>query len=574
LIPLEDVRTLVVDDDAVTRLLVRSVLEGAGCEVREAVDGVEAQDALSSQPDIELVITDIVMPRLDGLELLSWARARGTAAAWIILSGQDTFDAAAEAVRLGAYDFLVKPPQPAALEVAARNAVEQQRLLRERDRLLDELGVANDELRHKVREVEEKSDLLRRDLARAEIIQRALLPHAPPEIEHFCVQSVYRPGRYVGGDLYDVCRLDARHVVLYVADATGHGVTAAMLSVLFKNRLTMVDEATGAPLAPAEVLAAANRALVSAVDTPGLFLTAAYCLLDTETGMVRLASAGHPPVVHATAAGETRLLRRTGPALGLSTAATYDETGFRFGQGDRLLLYTDGLFHEGGSLDAERLGELLRSEPAADDLLGELLRMAAESNAAAAGSVDDPDDVTALLLDVRAGASRFDNGAAAERTGDAPESGAGVARGSILVGDGDGTVFLALRGRVTWLDCYALHQAAFAVLDERLQLVLDLAACEHLDSTGLGTLHELVERGARVQNASPQVRALFEELRLDAVLAATDRPPEPLPQMLPLAAALDADAGRERVLHAHEALASVSDENRARFRAVIEALRG
>jgi DNA-binding NtrC family response regulator len=86
------------------------------------------------------------MPGLDGMELLRWGREHAPGTIWIILSGLDTFDSAVEAIRLGAFDFLAKPPRVAELEVAVRNALERRALLLERERLHAELRTTNQRL--------------------------------------------------------------------------------------------------------------------------------------------------------------------------------------------------------------------------------------------------------------------------------------------------------------------------------------------------------------------------------------------------------------------------------------------
>jgi serine phosphatase RsbU (regulator of sigma subunit)/anti-anti-sigma regulatory factor len=565
---------LVVDDDPVTRRLVRRALEGFGCQaVLEAEDGEAAQRLLRERSDIDLVLTDILMPRVDGLELLRWGREHAPGPAWIILSGLDTFGTAVEAIRLGAFDFLAKPPRLEELEVSVRNALERRNLLLERERLYAELEEVNEELLLKVRELEEKSELLRRDLQRAEVIQRALLPNDPPPIERYCVQAVYRPGHHVGGDLYDVVWLDERHLALYVADATGHGVTAAMLSVLFKHRLVLLEERSGRPLGPAAVLERVNRAMCEAVDAPGLFLTAVYCLLDTVDGTLTLASAGHPPVLHVCAAGETHRVERTGPALGISADAAYTEQRFHLEAEDRLLLYTDGLLQSATEPEAEQLRRLERSRAASAD---ELLTALGHGNGGTGmgGTAADPDDLTFVLLEVRAGASSFDNGSTA--VAHPPPSGAAARGGVAFYGEGaDGAAYLALRGRATWTHCDAFYETARRILEAKRPLVLDLSGCDYLDSTCLGTVHELVGRGeVRVQGVQPAVRALFEELCMEQVLASIREADAPVPELYPLRSVPpDAGAGRLRILHAHEALSALSGGNREKFEKVVEALR-
>ncbi len=566
----EAFQILVVDDEPVTRVRVRSALEEFGySDVREAADGLEAQAVLEKHPDVDLVITDILMPGLDGIELLQWGREHVPSPEWILLSGVDTFDAAVEAIRVGAFDFLAKPPGTEQLEVSVRNALEQRRLIKERDRLYGELEETNKQLLAKVRQLEDKSELLRRDLERAEIIQRALLPTAPPQIERYCIHALYRPGHYVGGDLYDVKRLDDRNVAFYVADATGHGVTAAMLSVLFKQRFLIVEEDTGKPLSPAVALEKANRALLEAVDAPGLFLTVTYGLLDTSDGHLRLASAGHPPVLYVRADGGSTFIERTGPALGLTADAHYDEASLTLRVDDRLLLYTDGLTDSG--MAPERMRELLNDDDADPHEL--LVRFVGEGQEDAPGANgEDRDDVTLLLLDVHAGPSEFDNGV--ER-GERERRQVATPRSDVVFyGDGKEAAYLTVRGRAIWTHADAVYEAAGGILETGRSLVVDLSECEYMDSTCLGTIHELVtERDVRLQGVRTAVRDLFEELSMEQVLSSIQEKEE-LPDMHPLAATAEGDTSSPlRILRAHEALAELSTRNREKFQQVVDALR-
>lgn len=550
---------LVVDDEPVTRLLVKRTLEGLGCSpVLEAADGIEAQQVLREHPDVALVLTDIMMPRMDGLELLGWGREAVPGAMWIVLSGLDTFDSAVAAIRLGAFDFLPKSPRTEEMAVSVRNALERRQLLAERERL-------HAQLQRKVRELEEASEVLRRDLERAEVIQRALLPRNPPAMEGYCFHAVYRPGRHVGGDLYDVVRLGERHLAFYLADATGHGVTSAMLSVLFKQRLVLVDPAMGRALSPAAVLGAVNRSLCQAHAAPGLFLTAVLGLLDTSDASLTLASAGHPPVLHVREGRQTRLIRRTGPALGLAPDAQFRQERLQLAAGDRLLLYTDGLLPSGTQQELDRLVQVL-SEPLSSAL--EVMQQLWDGAAAGA----DRDDVTVLLIDAHAGISWFDNGSAVPAASE-PAARPEVESTVVFYGETEEAAYLALRGRATWMHCDAFHEAAQAVLDSGHALVVDLCGCDYLDSTFLGTVHELVARGrVMVTGVAPAVRAQFEELSMEQVLAHIREDVPSAPELYALGPGSGPAALRERILHAHQALSELSEHNRAEFRGVLQSL--
>lgn len=381
-------RVLIVDDEEdFRRFAGRALKTAADYDIHEAGDGQAAKELLCAQ-DVDVVIADLVMPRMDGLSLMRWARQARPGPEWIILSGQATVDRATEAARLGAFDFLCKPLGAAeSLLAAVRNAVTQRRLTAERERLTQELEQRNERLSEQVRQLTrafgllcEQAETIEEDLRRAELIQRALLMCTPPPPGKLTVNAVYRPSRKVGGDLYDVVQADERHSIAYVADAAGHGLSAAMLAVLFKHRLDMLDDRRR-PRTPAAVLRAVNRALLAECGAPGLFITAAYCLIDTDSGGVVVSSAGHPPLLVRHADGRSEAIRHTGPALGISADAKFAERHLRLGPGDKLLMYTDGLLDspdKDRALTGEQiLGTLARDGAGGQAVLEELLAQAA-----------------------------------------------------------------------------------------------------------------------------------------------------------------------------------------------------
>ncbi|MEQ8859019.1 MAG: SpoIIE family protein phosphatase [Pseudomonadales bacterium] len=566
---------LVVDDDALVRKLVsRGLAELDPGAVIEVEDGLAAQEVLRTRT-VDVVVTDVLMPKLGGLDLMKWAQTHAPGPLWIVLSGLDTFDAAVEALHLGAFDYLAKPPEVQRVRVAVRNALDQIELVREGERLNRELAQSNDRLAEKVvqlekvcRMLEDQAEVIQADLVRAEVIQRALLPQVPPRIDGWCVETLYRPGNNVGGDIYDVVMLDDRHVGLVIADAAGHGVAAAMLSVLFKHRLKLKGE-DGNPLMPNRVLRALNRSLHQTMSAPGAFITAAYVLLNPRTGRARVASAGHPPCILHSPGGESRLLERTGPALGLEADASYEETSIELGVGDRLLLYTDGVL-EGGpaSPTQDDLSRAMLSEPDRSELLGALF-------AAAVKEIEgERDDITMILLERGQGVSRFDDlpKAAPKQKISAPP------QAQLLQSRAGKDAFMSIAGTATWMRSQMFFDAANRLLERARTLTIDLGACEYLDSTFLGTLHEIVMSrpdAVRLQRVPVKIRALFEELSMSGVLQHTSLVNEPLPaDMEPLRRdEPDAVTQGERMLKAHEVLVSLSEENSAQFRDVVASLR-
>ena len=450
-------------------------------------------------------------------------------------------------------------------------------LVRERTNDLEtrgeELEHSRDQLEALVHLLEHQADVAQRDLHRAEIIQRSLLPHSPPPLPDFTVQTLYRPGRSVGGDLYDVVGVGDRHVVLVIADASGHGVSAAMLSVLFKHRLRVADEASGRPCRPAEALRALNTSLRRDITAPGLFITAAYCLLDTDSRELLVSSAGHPPLLWLRANGETRTIDATGPALGLYADAAFAEHRCRLGQGDQILLYTDGLLdpEREHTFGAERIADALRSlegdRAPLRKLFGEL---------AHGVSWEDRDDATIVLLEARPGESSFDEPARDESLERSPASPL-----ELTYAEFDDATLIAARGRATWSHAETFFEATEAVIEEKRSLILDLSGCEYLDSTFLGTLFQVASEAEvesvplRIQGVLPSVRARLEELSMHSVLARVTEKAVELPRNMQKLTEARSDSTHERLrlLRAHELLARLSDANREKFQEVVDTLR-
>jgi len=569
---------LVVDDDPIVRRLVASGLRALKPEtVIEVEDGLQAQKALREHR-IDVVLTDMLMPNMDGRELMQWAQTHCTGPLWIVLSGLDTFDAALDAMHLGAFDFLPKPPVVHRVRVAVRNALDQIRLVGEREQLYQELEHRNGLLDEKVKQLEslcqmlqDQADVIHGDLARAEVIQRALLPRAPPKLDGWSTQTLYRTGNNVGGDFYDIVPMGKHHVGLVVADAAGHGVAAAMLSVLFKHRLRMWDEDKRRPLTPRVVLGDLNRDLRAHICGPGIFVTAIYGLLNTESGRLRLASAGHPPAILNRASGGTVRLERSGPALGLQGDASYGESEVEINPGDRLLLFTDGLVESSASAPRyDDLEQALTTVGDARDLLQSLYG-AASTNVSA-----DRDDVTIFLLERVAGDSYFDDVSESKEREHGAEPSPVEVEVTQCAESGNG--FLSVAGKGTWVRSQAFYEAAVTLLDHNDSLTMDFGACEYLDSTFLGTVHEVVTlkpNAVQLQRVAPQVQGLFEELSMQAVLEHISDNIKPLPEtMTPLEQSnQDQRHQAQRVLRAHEILTSLSEHNREQFLDVVKSLR-
>lgn len=264
------------------------------------------------------------------------------------------------------------------------------RLLRQE---YDRRVVAEGEARHLAYE----RRMAEREMRVAREVQQAILPRGVPRVPGWDLGVAFQPAREVGGDYYYFAVQENRLVVL-VADAAGHNVPAALVAALVSQH------------APGALTARDLRALFTrwsallADSVPlDMFVTAACCAIDTDSGEVVCVNAGHPAILHLPArGGRGGSLPPTGPALGLTEQPDYEETRLWLAPGDTLLLYTDGvtdaLIRRGQHLGGERLARLLATAP---------VESAAETVQALLAGVQDVctlrDDVT--LVAVRRAAS-------------------------------------------------------------------------------------------------------------------------------------------------------------------------
>jgi phosphoserine phosphatase RsbU/P len=579
---------LVDDDPAILRVLIRMLAKEQALEIATAESARAAREQLQRRR-FDLVISDLAMPDEDGISLMQWANEHHPGMMWIVLTGHGTLQSAVRALQLGAFDFIAKPVNKTLLRSAVMSALERHHLRAERDRLHADLEGSNRRLRENIEELEEactlleeQSQLLQADLRRAALIQRALLPQSPPQTPGLTIHALYRLSQTVGGDLYDVVRLDRRHVVVLIADAAGHGLSAAMLAVLFRSRLAMVDADQHEPARPGHVLELANRTLLQGFTPQGLFLTAAYCLFDTVEAKVAIASAGHPPLIVQRRAGDLERLFHTGPALGLYADARFTEQELQLEPGDRLLLHTDGLYDRlcgDGASGGDQVIQFLRESALARRDPDDAHWLHALARLNGADGAPPHDDVTLLCVQASGGVSSFDNGE--PPTIPLPTSPARDHGCEIVVGTDAQRLTLSVRGRATWMYSGALHDACLAAIDGEKDVTVDLTLCQHLDSTLLGTLHELATRAYdaklefRLQGVAPPVEALFAELGMERMLDHMVRITLPLPRQMTTLTPIDPDSHARwlRILKAHESLAALNDRNHREFDPLLQLLR-
>jgi len=380
---------LVVDDDAMSRRVLAQLLTASGYKCRVCKNGSEALEAVQAWPP-SLLLLDFDMPGLNGAEVLTRLRSdRQSAVAQIptiMLTAHGSEESEVSCLQAGADDFVTKPVNAAVL----RARIETQLRLRSMRRQLER---QNDEL-------EEWRRNLERDLAAARLTQQSLIPQKPLVLPGWEVATCYRPVIQVGGDIYGWLRMKDGRILFWIADGTGHGAAAALLTTLAKLLFHHGNDEHDTPVT---VMEAVNHDFRSIFGSRS-FMTAMCVALDPATGSASVVGAGHPPLLVTRHNGKTESIASIAPPLGVIEQPEFVETPINLEPGDAFLLYTDGLFRwakdEQHRLMPQQLEKMLdHSAPTAKALLRGVL-----AHAAPASSLNtSPDDMTMLAVRRMAG---------------------------------------------------------------------------------------------------------------------------------------------------------------------------
>ncbi len=375
---------LIVDDDALSRKILAQVLTSAGYNCQVCGDGAQALEIIRTRPP-SLLLLDFDMPGPNGAEVLKQLRSDQHQAVaqvpTIMLTAHGSEESEISCLQAGADDFVTKPVNAAVL----RARIETQLRLRS---MMRQLERQNDELELWRRDLE-------RDLAAARLTQQSLIPQKPLMMPGWEVAACYRPVIQVGGDIYGWLGMKDGRILFWIADGSGHGAAAALLTTLAK---LLFHHGSVEHDAPARVMEAVNDDFRTIFGGRS-FMTAMCVALDRTTGSAHAVGAGHPPLLIVRHNGATESIASVAPPLGLIERPEFVETALDFEPGDAFLLYTDGLFgsskNEGRRLTPQHLEKMLDySAPTAELLLHRILQRAAPNNAENFLS----DDMTALAV--------------------------------------------------------------------------------------------------------------------------------------------------------------------------------
>lgn len=319
-------KILVVDDEPDLEALVRQRMRR---EIRRGVytfefaaNGVEALEKLIEVPNIDIVLTDINMPKMDGLTLLSRLGELDQELRSVVVSAYGDMKNIRSAMNLGAFDFIVKPVDFRDLQVTIERTVKNLESWREAINARNQLVSIQNEL-----EV-------------AKTMQQSILPKRFPRTDDYQLYADMQAAREVGGDFYDFYNLPDGRIGIAIADVSGKGVPAALFMMVSRTLLKSTALENGEP---AQVIQTVN-AILAADNESLMFVTMIYAIYDPSTKSLTYCNGGHNPFLLVHENGDVDLHdSHDGIALGVGSEYQYEQHTIQVVDGDLIVFYTDGV---------------------------------------------------------------------------------------------------------------------------------------------------------------------------------------------------------------------------------------
>jgi sigma-B regulation protein RsbU (phosphoserine phosphatase) len=337
-------RTLIADDQPDVRAALRLLLKGAGYQTEAADSPAAVLDAIKQQK-FDLILMDLNYARdttsgKEGLDLISQIQTLDHDLPIIVMTAWATVDVAVESMRLGVRDFVQKPWENSGLLRKLRTQIEQGQLRR----------------REQSREHQ-----LKLELNEAREIQRGLMPRKMPNLAGFSIASAWQAVHDVSGDYLAAFKLNESHAALCIADVAGKGFPAALL---MSNMQAALQSLASQNISPSELCVKLNKLMCG--NTPlQKFISCFYGDLDVPNRTLTFTNAGHNPPILMRRDGECIHLEDGGRVIGAFTDSNYTQREIKFYQGDKLLLFTDGVTEarneSGEEFGEERLQKCVRA---------------------------------------------------------------------------------------------------------------------------------------------------------------------------------------------------------------------
>ena len=339
-------KILLIDDDSSVRRSISTFLSDSGFEIIEAANGSDGV-FLFKREKPDLVLCDLRMPDMDGLEVIKEVTSESSNTPVIVISGYGEIGDAVQALRLGAADYLMKPIKDLeVLEYSVRRGLKQAALIAENLDYGKQLESTNSQLRRSL-------DLLRTDQQAGRLVQTRLLPHTPFQLGRFVCQHKIVPSLYLSGDFVDYWSAEDGQLVFYIADVSGHGASSAFVTVLLKymaRDITKRQHKRHESLSAAAILAKLNKELNQA--NLQKHVTMFIGIVDQKLNYLTYSAAGHYPMpIVGSRKGYTLLEEKSFP-LGVHDKASYDDVILEIDSEFSINLFSDGVLE---LIDAQSL---------------------------------------------------------------------------------------------------------------------------------------------------------------------------------------------------------------------------
>ena len=381
------IKILSVDDEMDLELLLtqyfRRKIRKGEYEFVFAHNGLEALTMMVKHPDIEIILSDINMPEMDGLTLLAKINEmRNPALRVIMVSAYGDMGNIRQAMNNGAFDFATKPIDLDDLSVTIEKAIAQINYV------------------HEMQKEHTQLESLKGDLAVAGEIQQAILPRIfppfPDKADKLDIAASMTPAKDVGGDFYDFFRIDNDRIGFLIADVSGKGVPAAIFMAVSRTLIRATGIRGGSP---ADCIGYSNK-LLSDESVDCMFVTVFYGIMKVTTGEVTYCNAGHNPPYIIKGTGEVKALDMSqDPMVGAISGIDYHDCQLQLDKGDALVMFTDGVT-EAMNTANEEFGEA-RLEATLSKTFSKCQDMVEAIKTDVAGFVDgaeQSDDITVLAL--------------------------------------------------------------------------------------------------------------------------------------------------------------------------------
>lgn len=332
-------KILTIDDEIFIRESLIAFLEDLDYEVYQAADGQEGLEVFRRErPD--LVLSDLNMPILDGLGVLAVLKEESPQTPVIVISGAGDIQYAVDALKLGAWDYLIKPiVELATLEHAIKRALERVRLVQENEKYKKQLEETN-------RELEENLLVLRTDQEAGYRVQSGLLPVMHQEKAPLTFDLFFLPALYLSGDFADYVHLSPHLSCFYLADVSGHGVSSAFGTVLLKS---LMDQYYTDFFSQKNDLVMDPSALLKKLGESfqkiqlGKYFTIFYGLIDLIDKKLTYSIGGQFPNPILQDASGSRYLEGRGFPIGVFKGATYENYTTDLNYPFNLFCFSDGI---------------------------------------------------------------------------------------------------------------------------------------------------------------------------------------------------------------------------------------